>query len=621
MVDFRTCRRLLPGFWFAVISACWVLLLYWRALTGAFVYDDVLTIQNNTSLSSWHSVAKYFQVPVRLNDDFRGFAGSIYRPLTWLGFIIERHVWGLKPAGFHASNLALHWGNGLLGFFLLRRLRITITTAAFTSLVWLALPINSEAVAWIAGRHTVQATFFILCAQLSAASFVDSSRKSWLAAYATAGLAALLSNEWGALFLPLSWLILFASGKASRRSFISLSVAGCAPMILYLILRHATGAHLPAGSLAILPVGLSFFRYISWILLPVGMSVERSTDTPLDAPSPAALALLGGLVLTVAAAFFWRKRCGPSAAGVAWSTLALLPFCGIVFLYQGMAERYVYLASGGIVFALVTFAMQLSPAYQKVFGAILLLWVGWGVFRLETRLADWQSESALFKSSLEVTPRSAILPFNLAVIAQNAGQAKRAEVLYQRALAANPNYVSAMVNLGNLLRQTGRYAAASALLERAITLAPRDPEAWLSLGNGYLQAGETEQARAAYERVLSMDPNRYEALLNLGAALQILRDDAGAKQMYGRAMALDPSKPAPYCDLGALLLKEGDSLDAAEQFDLAISKDPGYAPAYFDLGLLNQSAGNRDLARELYRKALALDAHYAAARQRLAEVQ
>ncbi len=609
-----------PGFGFAVISACWVLLLYWRALGGAFVYDDVLTVQNNTSLTSWHSVANYFQVPVRLNDEFRGFAGSIYRPLTWLGFIIERHVWGLRPAGFHATNLALHWFNGLLGFFLLRRLHIATRLAALTSLVWLALPINSEAVAWIAGRHTLHATFFILGAQLCVAAFAGSRRGMWLIAYAMCGLAALLSNEWGSLFLPLSWLILLASGKASKSSFVSLSVAGCVPMMIYLLLRHAAGAHLPAGSLAILPVGLSFFQYISWIVLPFGMSVERSTDTPLNALTAAALVSLGGLLLAVAAGFFWRKRFGACAAGLAWTLIALLPFCGIVFLYQGMAERYVYMASGGIVFALFTLAMQVPPAFQKVFGAILVLWVGWGVFRLETRLGDWQSEASLFESSLQVTPRSAVLPFNLAVLAQNAGQEKRAEVLYRRTLAANPNYVSAMVNLANLLRKKGRDADASVLLERAVTLAPRDPEAWLSLGNGYLQAGKTEQARAAYQQVLSIDPNRYEALVNLGAALQILRDDAGAKQMYGRAIAVDPSKPEPYCDLGSLLFREGDSLDATEQFDLAISKDPAYAPAYFDLGLLYQRAGNRELARELYQKALALDAHYAAARQHLAEL-
>ncbi len=38
-------------------------------------------------------------------------------------------------------------------------------------------------------------------------------------------------------------------------------------------------------------------------------------------------------------------------------SIALLPFCGIVFLYQGMAERYDYLASEGLAFAVMAAAL------------------------------------------------------------------------------------------------------------------------------------------------------------------------------------------------------------------------------------------------------------------------
>ena len=33
--------------------------------------------------------------------------------------------------------------------------------------------------------------------------------------------------------------------------------------------------------------------------------------------------------------------------------IGLLPFCGIVFLYQGMAERYTYVASVGLALLVV----------------------------------------------------------------------------------------------------------------------------------------------------------------------------------------------------------------------------------------------------------------------------
>ena len=107
---------------FIIVSICWVTLLYWNAIRVPFVYDDVLGIQQNPALSSWHSVLSYFRAPVPLNNEYRGYAGSIYRPRVWLSYVIDRKLWGLNPSGFHVTNLALHWSNGLLGFLLIRKL-------------------------------------------------------------------------------------------------------------------------------------------------------------------------------------------------------------------------------------------------------------------------------------------------------------------------------------------------------------------------------------------------------------------------------------------------------------------------------------------------------------------
>jgi hypothetical protein len=41
-----------PDLWFAIISACWVASLYRHLIGPAFVYDDVVQIQNNLALSS-----------------------------------------------------------------------------------------------------------------------------------------------------------------------------------------------------------------------------------------------------------------------------------------------------------------------------------------------------------------------------------------------------------------------------------------------------------------------------------------------------------------------------------------------------------------------------------------
>src|ERR1700752_2402162 len=112
-----------PDLWFAIISACWVALLYRHVISAGFVYDDVAQIQNNHALTLWRSVAEYARSAVPFNTEFRGIGGSFYRPLFWFSLALDRVLWGLNATGFHITNLALHWGNGLLAFLLLRRLR------------------------------------------------------------------------------------------------------------------------------------------------------------------------------------------------------------------------------------------------------------------------------------------------------------------------------------------------------------------------------------------------------------------------------------------------------------------------------------------------------------------
>ena len=592
-------------------------LLYTPSLHGPFIYDDVTAVQQNPALTSWHSVGKFFGSAVALSNDYRGYAGSIYRPLTWLSFLLERKLWGLNPLPFHLFNLLLHWINGLLGFLLLRKLAVAPLLSAVASLTWLALPINSETVAWISGRHTCLAACFLLLALLATAFYFQSRGTLPLLAYLFTALAALLSNEWGFLVFPLTFLVAYASLGANWRRVWPLYAAGFIAAVTYLILRHSAGAHLPIGVPAVLPVGLSFFKYLSWMLLPVRMSVERSTDTPANTFSAAALVALCLLVLLIAAVFFLRKRVPQVAAGLAWLLVALLPFCGVVFIYQGMAERYTYLASLGLAFAIVALAFHVHQAARLVAFLALALWVGWGAWRLHVRATDWQNEERLFQTSLEATPDSAILLYNLGLDATARGNSEQAIRYYGRALRQNPNYLPAILNLGNALRSQSDFSTATALYRRAMTLDPKSPDPWVNLGDVYFQTGSIPQAMTAYRKALSLRPDDVEAIINLGAAFQKLGDLSAARQHYQHALALDPTQTGAHCDLGVLLLEQGDTDGAAKQFTLAIQQDPHYAPAYFDLGVLFQTTADRDMATRMYRKALELKPDYVAARRNL----
>jgi protein O-mannosyl-transferase len=605
--------------WFAIISACWVALLYRHVIGAAFVYDDVPQIQHNAALLSWHSAGQYARAAVPFNSEFRGFGGSFYRPLFWFSLALDRSLWGLHAIGFHLTNLVLHWANGLLAFLLLKRLRVSSLLSAAVSICWLGLPIDAEVVAWISGRAISLAVLFLLIALLCADWYRRSNKIVALLAYAIASFGALLSHEIGILTLPLACLILYATNAVPRR-WLVLSGVGVAVAAVYLWLRHLRGAHLSSGVAVIIGSGISFWKYIGWMLLPLRMSIERSTDVPTDTPVTTAAASIGVLALFIAILQL-RSKLPEVAAGLAWLCIALSPFCGIVPIYQGMAERYTYLAALGLVLAIAGLSSHLESWTRSLVLYALILWVSWGVWRLNARVLDWRDEISLYAKSLEATPKSSVLLYNLGVALAEAGDASKAAVYYQRAIDLNPQYTSAFINLGNLFQSQGNYSQSAALYERAISLDPRDPDAWVNLGTLYLQLALNQQAKIAYENAIALKSNDVEAIIDLGAALQRLGDLSGAEQAYQRAIAVDPSQAPAYCDLGALLLQEGNVGAAREMLIKALEHNLSYAPAYFDLGVLYEQTGSRGLAIEMYKKALDIQPDYEHARSNLERME
>src|SRR6202012_359130 len=149
-----------------------------------------------------------------------------YRPLLWLSLSFDRHVWDLNPCGFHLTNLILHWVSGYLFFVLLRRMQASQIFSATVCLLWVGLPINSEAVAWISGRTYPLMCVFLVLGLLFAASYRTRSSVLTLCLFGTASIGALLSNEQGIVLLPLAVLLAYLLMNASPRRWLALALGG-----------------------------------------------------------------------------------------------------------------------------------------------------------------------------------------------------------------------------------------------------------------------------------------------------------------------------------------------------------------------------------------------------------
>jgi protein O-mannosyl-transferase len=556
---------------FLVVCTLWVFALYWNALGAPFLYDDLDQILNNPSLADWHTFAhRFLLAPVAFTTDFRGAGGISYRPIYWISLAIDRHLWQLNPIGFHFTNLLLHIANGVLGFRLLRRLHMSLIVAASTSLLWLALPIHSEAVAWISGRAYSLSTLFLLLSVLLACRHLRSNKLLPLVLYFFTTMAALLSHEQGFLVLPLTLLVAYATSNTKRRSLLSLSGTAILASVLYLILKLVVAPHTESGPAAIRSFALIFWKYILWIIIPIHMSVERSTSTPPNILSTAAISAWISLAALIAAIFLLRKSKPTAVAGLLWLLVALTPFCGLVFIYQGMAERFTYLASMGLALCIASLAIEFRKPTRNVAPVLILLWLTWGVYRLHTRVIDWTDPVALYRHSLEATFNSPTLSYNL----------------------------------GNSLRDKGDLPQAEEAYRHAVQLQPHYQQALSSLGDVYARQGKTAKAYKAYSEAIDLKPNDAPTILNLGVLYQQIGAPTAAEKQFRRAIALAPNDSAAYTDLGVLLYQQGYSDEAAKVFAQAIDNKSTDPTPYYDLATLLQHAGRGDLAMVLYKKVL-----------------
>lgn len=513
---------------FCIVATVWVCVLYSGVLSAPFVYDDLNQVANNPALDSWHAVwTQYLLKPSQLGVGLlRDGGGETYRPMFWIILALERRVFGSAPGGFHFIGLLLHWTNGVLLFVLLRRLNMRLPIAAVATLIWLGMTVNSEAVAWISGQLYPLSTGFLLLALLLALGYVRSGEWWRLAAFTGAALLADLSHEQGVFvvaFLALGYI--FLKDEKRPRRWAALAGAALLADIAYVACRWTVDTRAGRGPHHFWNAGQVFWYYIQLIILPVRMSIERSTGVPAGAAGTAIVAWVALIALVIGVIQLYQ-RAPILTAALSVLLVTVLPYCGFVYIYQGMAERYVYLASIGFAVGVAAAAAAVPPGVARgIVFACLVAWIGWASWRLMRRVDDWREPIALYGHSLEATPQSVLLNLNYGAALQTAGRRAEAEKYYLRVISLAPHESAAYVDLESLYIEEARPDDAIVMYNQAISIKPDDANAYFDMGVMFQQRGQNREALAFYKKVLQLKPDDPQTLLYL-SKLQI----AGSEQ-------------------------------------------------------------------------------------------
>jgi hypothetical protein len=182
------------------------LLAYAPALHGWFLSDDAMIagICPDGEHVDWAHVAR------TLTGDWRVITGEyalFFRPLVVLTLALDASVWGLRPFGFHLTNVVLHGVVACLVMLAGRGMDASWSAALLAGAAFVLMPLHPESVAWISGRTDI---VYAIPALGSIAAFLELRRtgaRSMLALSVACYVVSLLAKE-NAIAVPLIVLVL-----------------------------------------------------------------------------------------------------------------------------------------------------------------------------------------------------------------------------------------------------------------------------------------------------------------------------------------------------------------------------------------------------------------------------
>lgn len=661
----RVWRDALP----AVVIFLLVLIAYFPALRGEFIWDDDYNILKSAPLRSLDGLRRIW---------FEPGATQQYYPLTHTSFWLDYHLWGLHPWPYHLENLLLH----ALGAVLLWRLlaRLGAHGPWLGAALFALHPVGVESVAWITERKNTLSGVFCVASALMAVEFwlprmmgknvrdakdakvsfvtFGPSRFYWLA---LVFYLCALGSKTATIGLPgvILLLVWWKRGRWVMRDFVLLLpflACGLGMALItiaienHLMLVGGASEDWKFSPLERLLIGSrAVWFYLGKIFWPhplMFMYPRWNIQVSQPLAYVPLIAIIGGFIV------LWRKRNGwarPVLVALGSFVCILFPVLGafnvFFFRYSFVCDHFQYLAAIGpialeaaaIATALGVFAKG-QPLLKPVICGILLLMFGvltWrqtGVFQnRETLWRDtlvhnrdsWMAHDNLgiylsqsgrfeeadihYQTAIQLKPNDHIAYYDLGLESAIKGDLDEAVNNFTRALEICPSYALAHYDLANALTRQGKLDDAIREYSAALQTYPDLTLGHFNLGNALLKKGKLDEAIQEFTKTAQLEPDFALAPLSLGNALAKKGNLDGAIEQYHRALELQPTNASIHASLGRVLAAEKKVDEAMAHFRKALEIDPNSVDALANLGNALLGQGRLDEAVASYRSALRLN--------------
>jgi len=425
--------------------------VYINSLINNFVWDDVFIIINNDFIKGVKLIKEIFLKPTFY------FAYSdyvYYRPLQSLSNMLDYHIWGLNPFGFHLTNLLLHICAAILVYFFINILCGDREVSFFTGLLFTVHPINTSVVNYITSRADILLTIFTVS---SAIFFLKAKSSKAYILSLICFILALLSKETAVIF-PLCLIFVrvmhaqirheAVGSKISRDLFwyISFVIA----VILYFLLRVEV---IGVGANMLVPSETGFFsflltfsritlNYLKLIYLPFNLHMLRNVDIVVLRGDFAVLYIIFAVLVILALMATYRLN-KIVFFSLGFFLLWLIPVGFIAlkspeYYFQHkaiMEEHWLYLPSIGIflgtVYIIKRFVKNAGGLFYK--GTLAAFIISLSIITLAEN-KYWKNNYTLFSHTLKYVDNSITFYRNLGRVYLSRQEMNKSIDMYKKAL-------------------------------------------------------------------------------------------------------------------------------------------------------------------------------------------
>ncbi len=544
-----------------------ILIVFSPVLKNDFIsLDDDVFIYNNhmiQSLSHDH-----------LRDIFSwGLFNPFYKPLVFLTWAVEYHLFGNNPFWFHFDNLLLHLLNALLLFYLLRRLMkemkkeepYHLWLAFFITLLWALHPLKVESVAWATERKDVLYSFFFFSSLLCYIKYLEKGKSLFIYTGALLFGLGLLCKS---MILTLPFILFVTDYLLKRKVTLRLISEKIPYLIIFLVALIIYGFFGKFGH----------FEGHNTVGVIQSMAGEARKDYPfLNIDGFVSKSIL----ISYRLLYWFRQILYPHKLSLIYPVPAFLTrsaYFFTVFLYP-------------MVIMLLCIAAFFSVRYTRVVMAGFLF----ALLTIVTVLGMPGHETSMLNDRYTYLASLGIIAVFLTGIYALAVRFRRAKYGLFLVLV-----VVVVLSAGATYRQCGVWKNSYVLWSDVASKHPQMAYAHFYLGNIRFRAKQYNEAIRDYNLAIERDSSRAEFYRNRGSAKDNLGDLQGAFGDFSRAIEFYPSYAAAYFDRGGtrFKLKERDYRGAIADFTEAIRIEPSYVEAYYRRAIVRRITGEHAEAIE-----------------------